>query len=141
MPKKVTPLTRAELIQILRDRMSLSTRDAGMILESILDCVIDNLSESTPVSIMGFGRFEVRRTPPRPGRNPKTGDFAPVSGRLRPTFGMSKRVRDKMSFLIESDHETWWNKADSEILGADAEGGEDLEETQAADLGAEGDER
>jgi integration host factor subunit alpha len=135
MAKKLTPLTRAELVQMLRERMSLSSKDAGMILESVLDIITEGLTNKTPVSIMGLGRFEVRSTPDRPGRNPKTGDFAPVTGRLRPSFSMSKRMRDKMSFFLESDEETYWDK--DELPDSSAESPGDPEGSPGVESGDE----
>jgi nucleoid DNA-binding protein len=96
MKNKPSPLTRAEIIQELRDRLSLSGKDAGKILENFLECVSEILEGSGQVSLIGLGRFQIKRTPSRPGRNPKTGHSAEVPAKLRPTFTMSRVLRDKM---------------------------------------------
>ncbi|MDR1080986.1 MAG: HU family DNA-binding protein, partial [Deltaproteobacteria bacterium] len=53
-------------------------------------------AEGRSVTIPGLGRFTVRNSPPRPGRNPKTGDFAAVPGRRKACFSMSRVFRTRM---------------------------------------------
>ncbi|MDR2350178.1 MAG: HU family DNA-binding protein [Deltaproteobacteria bacterium] len=89
-------LTRAGLITVLRNRLSLSARDASGILESLINIVIENIVEKKSVTIKGLGHFEVKKTPSRPARNPRTGGYAMVEERLRPSFNMSRHLRDKM---------------------------------------------
>jgi integration host factor subunit alpha len=93
---KTSPLTRAELAQLLRDRLAISQRDANSLIESALEVIAQALSEKRPVSIQGLGAFQVRETSPRPGRNPKTGVYAEVPGRCRPTFTMGRAVKESL---------------------------------------------
>ncbi|MDR2339940.1 MAG: HU family DNA-binding protein [Deltaproteobacteria bacterium] len=96
MTSTSTPLTRAELIQILRERLSISSKDANRIIESALDAISDSLAKNGTVSLIGLGRFQVKLTPARPGRNPKTGAYAEVPKHFRPTFTMSRSLRDRL---------------------------------------------
>ena len=55
----------------------------------LLDCVLDlktTLQEGEPIAISGFGKFTVRRKPPRTGRNPRTGVAVMISARRVVTF-------------------------------------------------------
>ncbi|MDR2612292.1 MAG: HU family DNA-binding protein [Deltaproteobacteria bacterium] len=90
------PLTRAEIVRKLHDRLSISSREAGRILEAVIACLSETLAEGRPVTIAGLGRFCVRDTPARPGRNPRTGAYAQVPGRRRPCFSMSRELRERM---------------------------------------------
>ena len=45
------------------------------------------------MSLHGFGKFAVRETPERPGRNPKTGISAPISARKVVTFKASEHLK------------------------------------------------
>ncbi|MDR2405076.1 MAG: HU family DNA-binding protein [Deltaproteobacteria bacterium] len=96
MVAKPPPLTRAELIEILRDRLSVSLKDANRLIESTLDIIADVMQDKGSVSLAGLGRFQVKLTPARPGRNPKTGAYAEVPGRYRPTFTMSRSLRERL---------------------------------------------
>ncbi|MDR3153533.1 MAG: HU family DNA-binding protein, partial [Deltaproteobacteria bacterium] len=90
------PLTRSDIVRTIRDRLSLSGRDAGRVLQAMIDCLAEAMAEGRTVSIAGLGRFGVRDSPARPGRNPKTGVFAAVPGRRRPYFSMSRVFRNRM---------------------------------------------
>jgi nucleoid DNA-binding protein len=96
MPKISKPLTRAGIVQHLRDRISLSSKDAGQILESVIDTLVSNIVEMKPITIKGFGRFEVKHSPSRPARNPKTGAVVNIEEHYRPTFNMSRAFREKL---------------------------------------------
>jgi integration host factor subunit alpha len=99
--RDLTPLTRAELVQVLRDRVGLSARDASRVLDTTLRVMTDHLAEAGRIQIAELGRFEVRHTPTRPGRNPKTGVAADVPARFRPCFNMSRSLRARMP-------QSWW---------------------------------
>lgn len=90
------PLTRADIVQIIRGKLSLSGKDAGRVLETFVDCIAEAMAKGLTVSVPGLGRFGVRDTPPRPGRNPKTGVFAQVPGRRKPHFSMSRTIRERI---------------------------------------------
>jgi nucleoid DNA-binding protein len=96
MTSKTPPVTRSELVQVLRERLSVSAKDANRIIESALESITDVLAERGSVSLAGLGRFQVKLTPARPGRNPKTGVPAEVPMHWRPTFTMSRSLRDRL---------------------------------------------
>jgi len=86
-------LTHREIIDHLRRRLGLSAREAGLLLDGFLESLSSQLEEGGAVSLAGLGRFEVRPTPPRPGRNPATGREVMIPGRLRPVFTLSRALR------------------------------------------------
>ena len=86
-------LTRQEIVDHLRHRLGLSGREAGLLVDGFLEAIADQLAEGGVVSLSGLGRFEVRPTPPRPGRNPATGREVMIPGRLRPVFTLSRGLR------------------------------------------------
>jgi nucleoid DNA-binding protein len=96
LPKKSKPLTRAELLLSLRKRLSLSNRESQEMLEAIFEGLSEALEEGRSVKLESIGLFEAKSTPARPGRNPKTGLEVEVPAKLRPTFSMSKELRERM---------------------------------------------
>ncbi|MDR2199336.1 MAG: HU family DNA-binding protein [Deltaproteobacteria bacterium] len=119
MTGKSSTLTRAELVQLLRERLSLSSKDANKIIDSALETISEVLAAGGAVSLMSLGRFEVKATPARPGRNPKTGAYAMVPRRLRPTFAVSRSLHDRM---LELGPERSFA---APLAGEDPEGGEE----------------
>ena len=45
------------------------------------------------MKLSGFGNFQVRDKPPRPGRNPKTGETIPIAARRVVTFHASQKLK------------------------------------------------
>jgi nucleoid DNA-binding protein len=96
-------LTRAEIIQILHDCLAISRKDAKHILERFLDIMAKGLGNGERVVLSGLGSFQVKPTPARPGRNPKTGKLANVPAKNRLSFAMSPSLRASMAeFIIQS---------------------------------------
>lgn len=74
-------LTKADLAENLVDSIGLSKKDAKDLVEGFFDVVRSSLIERQQVKLSGFGNFEVREKSQRPGRNPKTGEEIPITGR------------------------------------------------------------
>lgn len=87
------PLTRREIIDRLRRRLGLSGREAGLMLDAFLESLSAQLEDGGAATFSGFGRFETRLSPARPGRNPATGQAALIPARRRPVFTLSRTLR------------------------------------------------
>ena len=70
-------LTKAELADILVDKVSNVTKnDAKEIVELFFEEIRSTLARGEEIKISGFGNFQLRDKPQRPGRNPTPcGDF------------------------------------------------------------------
>lgn len=64
-------LTKAELSDLLFDKVGLNKRDAKDMVESFFEEIRLALEEGQSVKLSGFGNFQLRDKPQRPGRNPK----------------------------------------------------------------------
>lgn len=92
MPEMQT-LTKAELAEMLFDRVGLNKREAKDIVETFFEQIRDALVKGDPVKLSGFGNFQVRDKPARPGRNPKTGEVIPIAARRVVTFHASQKLK------------------------------------------------
>jgi integration host factor subunit alpha len=86
-------LTKAELAELLFDRVGLNKREAKDIVDTFFEEIRDALARGEPVKLSGFGNFQVRHKPPRPGRNPKTGETIPIAARRVVTFHASQKLK------------------------------------------------
>jgi len=86
-------LTKAELAELLFQHVGLNKREAKDIVESVFVEIRDALARGEAVKLSGFGNFQVRHKPPRPGRNPKTGELVPIPARSVVTFHPSQKLR------------------------------------------------
>jgi integration host factor subunit alpha len=86
-------LTKAELAEALHDHVGLSKREAKEIVDLFFDTLGEALASGETVRLSGFGNFELRDKPQRPGRNPKTGEEIPISARRVVTFRPGQKLR------------------------------------------------
>lgn len=66
-------------------------------VESILQHMVNALSEGENVKISGFGTFLLRDKGERMGRNPKTGVEVPITPRRVLTFRASQMLKDRIA--------------------------------------------
>lgn len=87
-------LTKAELAEQLFEQVGLNRREAKEIVDVFFEQIRDTLARGDEVKLSGFGNFQVRNKPPRPGRNPKTGEVVPIDARRVVTFHASQKLKD-----------------------------------------------
>jgi integration host factor subunit alpha len=101
MPMKGATLTRADLCEAVHDEVGLTRQDCAGLVERTLDLVAEALEQGETVKLSGFGVFQVRAKRARTGRNPKTGESAPIHPRrvigFRASQVMKARVDDSLS--------------------------------------------
>ena len=92
-----TTLTKAELADLLFEKVGLNKREAKDMVEAFFEEIRGALERGESVKLSGFGNFQLRDKPQRPGRNPKTGEEVPILPRkvlvFRPSQLLKGRIR------------------------------------------------
>lgn len=86
-------LTKAELAEMLFDSLGLNKREAKDFVDAFFDEIRTTLEAGVSVKLSGFGNFQLRDKPQRPGRNPKTGEEIPIAARRVVTFHPSQKLK------------------------------------------------
>ena len=86
-------LTKAELADLLFERVGLNKREAKDMVEMFFEEVRAALESGDGVKLSGFGNVQLRDKPQRPGRNPKTGEEIPITARRVVTFHASQKLK------------------------------------------------
>jgi integration host factor subunit alpha len=97
----VSALSKACLVDILCEQMTLTKPDAKQLVEQFFDEIRDALSEGRHVKLSGFGNFMLRDKTERPGRNPKTGEIVSVTARRVVTFKSGTKLKNKVEAAQE----------------------------------------
>lgn len=106
LPSLETPtLTKAELAELLFERLGLNKRESKDMVEAFFDIVNDELVRGQDVKLSGFGNFAIRRKASRPGRNPRTGEAIPIKARNVVTFHASHKLKSVVQGDVPSDEE------------------------------------
>jgi integration host factor subunit alpha len=92
-------LTKAELADLLFERVGLNKREAKDMVEAFFEEIRTTLEAGDSVKLSGFGNFQLRDKPQRPGRNPKTGEEIPITARRVVTFHASQKLKSAVEQL------------------------------------------
>ncbi|MEL6341575.1 MAG: integration host factor subunit alpha [Myxococcota bacterium] len=90
-------LTKASLADHINHQIGISKKDAGELVDDVLDLMRQALLEGEKVKIPAFGSFVVRDKSARRGRNPHTGEKLIIARRRVLTFKPSQRLRQALN--------------------------------------------
>ena len=74
-------MTKADIVETVANEHELSKRQAGEIVDLILDEITGALKAGDKVQLIPFGSFVVRERKARTGRNPQTGAVLKIAAR------------------------------------------------------------
>jgi DNA-binding protein HU-beta len=85
----------------LADKISasagLSKPDARKLVDDVLAAIADAAAAGDEVSLNGFGKFKIKQTPAREGRNPATGATIQIPASKKVTFAPAKALKDRVN--------------------------------------------
>jgi len=89
-------MNKAELVDQVASKTSLSKKDAATAIDAIFESIQEALARGEKVQLVGFGSFEVRERAARVGRNPQTGKTMEIRARRVPVFRPGKALKDSI---------------------------------------------
>ncbi len=89
-------LTKAELAELLYERIGLNKRESKDMVDAFFDLIRDALAGGQDVKLSNFGNFQLRDKAQRPGRNPRTGEMIPIRARRVVTFHPSQKFKEQL---------------------------------------------
>ena len=79
-------MNKSQLVSIIASSADISVTEAEKALSTILDGILDTLTEGGSVSLVGFGSFGVKKRAARKVRNPQTGQEMMINAAVVPYF-------------------------------------------------------
>jgi len=98
-------MTKSELAERLSQVQKLPRDRAGLLLDTVFDCLLQGLIRDERIEIRGFGSFETRHYHARKGRNPRTGAAVQVKPKRLPFFKVGKELRDRVANGLRTTRE------------------------------------
>ena len=90
-------MTKKEFIALYAEKAKFETKaDAERKLDAVLDLFEEVLVKGEEVNFTGWGKFEVKETAARVGRNPKTGEEVQIPAKKVIKFKAGKGLADKV---------------------------------------------
>jgi DNA-binding protein HU-beta len=90
-------MNNTELAEQIAAGHGLSKTDARKVVDAVFATITDAAAKGTEVSISGFGKFKVKDSPAREGRNPATGAAMTIAASRKLGFSPAKAVKDKLN--------------------------------------------
>ena len=97
MNERPCTLTRSEIKQAFRKQLDLPLNASEELLESIIQEILDAITQEESLKISSFGTFLIHKKNKRIGRNPKTLKEAVISERRSVSFRPSKILKKKVN--------------------------------------------
>lgn len=90
-------MNTADLADKLASAQGLTKTQTKGLIDAVFTTIADAAAKGEEVSIPGFGKFKVKDTPARDGRNPSTGATIKIAASRKLTFSVAKAVKDKLN--------------------------------------------
>ena len=98
-------MNKGELVDAVAEKASVTKKQADAVLTAALETIMEAVSESDKVTLVGFGSFESRERKAREGRNPKTGEAVSLGSKFVPHFKPGKELRERVNEGLEQGNE------------------------------------
>jgi DNA-binding protein HU-beta len=86
-----------DLAEAVGPDLGLAKADARKLVDSVFAAIVDAASKGEEISLNGFGKFKIKDSPAREGRNPATGAAMTIAASKKLTFSPAKAVKDKLN--------------------------------------------
>jgi DNA-binding protein HU-beta len=87
----------AELIDYVTSESSLDKTAAKRALDAVLAGIVEAAKKGEEVNLPGFGKFKVKDSRARQGRNPATGEIIEIAASRKLGFTPVKQVKDAIA--------------------------------------------
>jgi DNA-binding protein HU-beta len=87
----------ADLIEHVMNQTGAEKNAAKKAVEAVLAGIIDAAKKGDEVNLPGFGKFKVKDSPARQGRNPATGEAMEIAASRKLVFAPAKQVKDAIA--------------------------------------------
>jgi len=90
-------MNNTEIAQQIAEKHGLTKTDAKSVVDSVFAVLADAAAEGAEISINGFGKFKVKESAAREGRNPATGATIQIAASKKLGFTPAKALKDKLN--------------------------------------------
>jgi DNA-binding protein HU-beta len=90
-------MNQAELSDIVATSLGLSKADGKKAVDAVFAAITDAAGKGEEVSVNGFGKFKVKESAAREGRNPSTGETIQIAASKKLGFSAAKAVKDRLN--------------------------------------------
>jgi DNA-binding protein HU-beta len=90
-------MNTAELADAIATSAGMTKAEAKKVVDAVFAAIADAAAKGEEVSLSAFGKFKIKDSPAREGRNPSTGATIQIAASRKLTFSAAKSVKDKLN--------------------------------------------
>jgi DNA-binding protein HU-beta len=90
-------MTVTDIIASIATDQGLAKSDVKKVIDGLFARIADAAGKDEEVSIAGFGKFKVKHSAARDGRNPATGEPISIAASKKLGFTPAKAIKDKLN--------------------------------------------
>ncbi|PTQ10947.1 integration host factor [Sphingomonas oleivorans] len=90
-------MNNADLADRIATDHGVTKAEARKLIDAVFSAITDAAAKDEEVSLSGFGKFKVKNSPARDGRNPATGEPMKIAASRKLGFTPAKAVKDKLN--------------------------------------------
>lgn len=90
-------MTLNDIAQYLSTTRGLTKADAKACADAFIEAIVDATAKGEEVSIAGFGKFTVKHSPEREGRNPANGEPMTIKATNKVSFKPAKAFKGRLN--------------------------------------------
>lgn len=86
-----------EIAESLAAKHDITRADARKLVDDVFSLIADAGAKGEEIALNGFGKFKVKATSAREGRNPSTGATIQIAASKKLAFVPAKALKDKLN--------------------------------------------
>jgi DNA-binding protein HU-beta len=90
-------LNTSDIAAKIADAQDISKVKAKTLIDAFLNEVISAAAGGAEIALPGFGKFKVKETPEREGRNPANGEKIKIAASRKLSFAPAKAIKDALN--------------------------------------------
>jgi len=90
-------MNNSDLADALAAANNVTKADARKLVDAVFNAIGEAAAKGEEISLNGFGKFKVKDSPAREGRNPATGEAMTIKASRKLAFAPAKAIKDKLN--------------------------------------------
>lgn len=94
MAKDVKPMTKAQIVSELADKLEMTKKDVSAFMETLTELACKEAKKKGAFTLPGIGKLVLQKRKARIGRNPQTGEEIKIKAKTVVKFRVAKSCKD-----------------------------------------------
>ncbi|AXB80239.1 HU family DNA-binding protein [Novosphingobium sp. P6W] len=90
-------MNSSDLAEHISETAGTTKADARKIVDAVFEAIAEAAANGDDISLHGFGKFKIKDSPEREGRNPATGEAMTIKASKKLSFAPAKAIKEKLN--------------------------------------------